>query len=387
MMEFKKMKKITVIHPLDDSYGATKILSYVISILSNFFFIEVWFKTDKVYLESFLSQLPCKSDNITYLKVKSIPVVHSKIFSIKGLVSLLMDFLQFSFFLMNKRNSSGLIYINTYAAGLTSLACRVFLIKNIVHCHENQKNKFSGRALASMIRMSANEIICVSQVVRDYVSGGKENVRTTIIRNGISDIFDNVISDKVIDRENPKFLIVGRVMPEKGYWFLADAVKIVKEKFNISLVIDAYGDAPPNRPTLLENYRDYLKRNDIVENIRLLGFNGRAEYEMLNYDVVLVPSIMSDPFPTTVLEGMRAGCVVVTTSHGGAAEIIQEMHNGLLIEKDDVESFAALLKNIYLNNVDTGNIAIRARDYYENNLTKAVFEKNIVQCIQNFIQD
>lgn len=381
------MNKIVVIHPLDDSYGATKILSYVISILSNYFLIDVWYKNDKKCLQDLILQQSSVNDNITYNKVSCIPVVHSKIFTFKSIYSLISDFLKFTYFLVNTKKNNDLFYINTYAAGLVSFACKLMFIKNIVHCHENQKQKFSGRALASLIRNSANEIICVSSVVKDYVTGGVQNINATVIQNGVSDIFESTISDKIINVVNPRFLIVGRVMPEKGYWFLADAVSKIKNEQHVDFTIDAYGDAPPNRLSLLDDYRKYLRDNNLEDNIRLLGFNAHADSEMFNYDVVLVPSVMSDPFPTTVLEAMRAKCLVIATSHGGAAEIITNNRNGILIDKNDVDGFADVINNIRQQKIDIELLATRARDFYTNNLTRTVFEKNILFCFQNFIKD
>ncbi|MGF6101274.1 glycosyltransferase family 4 protein [Enterobacter sp. A4] len=386
-MDLNKMRKIVVIHPLDDSYGATKILSYVISILSNYFLIEVWFKNDKKCLEEFLSKQSSKFENIKYNKVESIPVVHSKIFTAKGISSLVKDFIKFSFYLFKNKNNYDFFYINTYAAGLVSFGCKLFLVKNIVHCHENQKQKFSGRALAFLIKKSANQIFCVSNVVKDYVTNGDENICATVIKNGVPDIFEDSIAQKKINVSNPKFLIVGRIMPEKGYWFLADAVKILTHNENQSILIDAYGDAPPNRPSLLDDFRHYLQENNIENNVRLLGFSDCADRQMFNYDVVLVPSVMSDPFPTTVLEAMRAKCVIITTSHGGAAEIVSNNNNGILINKDDRDAFAEVLKNICQQNVDTELLASRAREFYATNLTKNIFEKNILSHIQTFIKD
>ncbi|MFP2486461.1 glycosyltransferase family 4 protein [Enterobacter ludwigii] len=386
-MDLKEMRKIVVIHPLDDSYGATKILSYVISILSNYFLIEVWYKNDKKCLEAFLLQQSSKMENINYNRVTSIPVVHSKIFTANGVFCLFKDFIEFSFHLFRNKKKYDLIYINTYAAGLVAFVCKLLRAKNIIHCHENQKQKLSGRALAFLVRKSANQIICVSNVVKEYVTNGDKKICASVVKNGVSDIFENSINEKRIDQANPKFLIVGRVMPEKGYWLLADAVKKLTNNGNQSIQVDAYGDAPPNRSYLLEEYRNYLKENDIDHHIRLLGFSESADSEMFNYDIVLVPSVMSDPFPTTVLEAMRAKCVVITTSHGGAAEIISNNYNGILIDKDDSDAFAEVLKNICQQNVDVELLASRARDYYTSNLTKAHFEKNILNHVQKFIKD
>nr|AFO84315.1 WepB [Cronobacter turicensis] len=382
------MNKAVVIHPLDDSYGATKILAYVIAALTRNYKIEVWYKSNKEFLERFLAAQNFTQENITYRLVPSIPVVHSQIFNIKGMLGLLKELVAFTFIVLKMKRSIGFVYINTYAAGLASFICKLCSVKNIIHCHENQKHKISGRALAYLIRKSADKIICVSKVVRNYVCGTSKNTPAVVIMNGITDIFSEVIDDKKIERHNPRFLIVGRIMPEKGYWFLADAIKrLNKDIGSITFSVDAYGDAPPNRPTLVDEYQEYLKSNKLDNDIKLLGFSQQADREMFNYDVVLVPSIMSDPFPTTVLEAMRAKCLVVTTSHGGAAEIITDGVNGILIQKDDTCMFARILRSIAQGDIDIASLASNARLYYEENLTQSAFEKNIVNCFDSFTKE
>ncbi|EOV0647197.1 glycosyltransferase family 4 protein [Cronobacter turicensis] len=379
--------KIVIIHPLDDSYGATKILSYVITALASNYTIEIWYKSDKKFLEKFIAAQKVVNQNIEYKHTPSIPVVHSQIFNIKGILGLFKEIIAFAFTVIKNKRSVGFFYINTYAAGLASFICKLCAVKNIIHCHENQQHKISGRALASLIRKSADKIICVSNVVKNYACGSNKNTSAVVIRNGITDIFSETIDQKKIDEHKPRFLIVGRIMPEKGYWFLADAIKILKDTQPITFTVDAYGDAPPNRPTLVDDYHEYLKLNKLENDIQLLGFSQQADREMFNYDVILVPSIMSDPFPTTVLEAMRAKCVVVTTAHGGAAEIITDGRNGILIQKGDAHMFAGILKSLAQGDIDIASLASNARLFYKENLTQLAFEKNIVNCFNSFAKE
>lgn len=386
-MDGKMMKKIAIIHPLDDSYGATKILSYVVSALVDKYEIEIWYKSSKNFLVNFLLLQNVPIEKLTFKHIPSIPVVHSKIFNPKGFFYLVKELVSFIAILLRNKKNIDFFYINTYAAGLASFACKLCAAKNIIHCHENQQHKSSGRALSSLIRKSADQIICVSSVVKNYVCGASKNAPAVVIMNGITDVFADVIDLKKIDRKKPKFLIVGRIMPEKGYWFLADAIRSLKEIQPISFFIDAYGDAPPNRTTLVDEYRDYLQKHNLEGDIKLLGFSDRADREMLNYDVVLVPSIMSDPFPTTVLEAMRAKCLVITTSHGGAAEIIEDRQNGILIHKDDTAMFAQILRAVSQGEIEIESMASKARQFYMENLTQTAFERNIVTCFDVFTKE
>lgn len=379
------MEKIIIVHPIDDSYGATKILSYVVSALNNKYSIEIWFKDGVQHLEKLIEQNGIDPENIFFKQVKEIPVIHSKIFTAKGIYLLVKDFSLFFVTLSKYKRKNVMFYINTYAAALVSLACKINGIVNIIHCHENQQHKKLGRILASLVASTADRIICVSQVVKKYTDAGRLSSKSFVVMNGIKDIFGEKVNNKNTDIDRLRFLIVGRVMPEKGYWFLAKAVHMLKCDSNMSIVIDCYGDAPPNRATLFEDYKEFLAQYDISNNIKLHGFSPNADVEMINYDVVLVPSIMVDPFPTTVLEAMRARCLVVTTDHGGAAEIINHGINGILVKKDDVQGLKNVLSDLLEARIDVTTLSRNGRSLYEKSLTDKIFEKNIVSFIDSFL--
>lgn len=381
------MDKIIIVHPIDDSYGATKILSYIVSALNNKFSIEVWFKGSVTHLASLIEQQGVRTGKVCFKQVREIPVVHSKLLTIKGVCSLAKEFTIFCILLFKYRHDNSVFYVNTYAAGLVSVACKINGIKNVVHCHENQSHKTLGRILASLVSKTADKIICVSNVVKQYVDGGKPSLKSVVIMNGIKDIFGKDTNNRTNIASRLRFLIVGRIMPEKGYWFLANAVQHLKYEENISIIIDCYGDAPPNRATLLEDFKNYLKLHDLDHNFILHGFNANADAEMINYDVVLVPSIMSDPFPTTVLEAMRAQALVITTDHGGAVEIMDHGNNGILIKKDDVHGLKKILSDLINHRIDVDRLSKNGRIYYENYLTDKVFEKNIVSFFDLLLKD
>ncbi len=57
-------------------------------------------------------------------------------------------------------------------------------------------------------------------------------------------------------------------------------------------------------------------------------------------DVVVVPSIYLDPFPTITLEAMASGKAVVVTCHGGTRELVVDGVTGYVINPHDIESFS-----------------------------------------------
>jgi glycosyltransferase involved in cell wall biosynthesis len=63
----------------------------------------------------------------------------------------------------------------------------------------------------------------------------------------------------------------------------------------------------------------------------------------------VLPSILSDSFPTVILEAMAAGKPVVATRSGGASEMVLDEETGLLISIGDVEKGAEALDKLIKN--------------------------------------
>ena len=56
-------------------------------------------------------------------------------------------------------------------------------------------------------------------------------------------------------------------------------------------------------------------------------------------DLVLVPSIYPDPFPTVVLEAMQSGTPTIVTCFGGASEAVTDNVTGLVINPFNTDNF------------------------------------------------
>ena len=58
----------------------------------------------------------------------------------------------------------------------------------------------------------------------------------------------------------------------------------------------------------------------------------------------MVPSIDSEGLPTTILEAMAAGRVVVATDVGGATEAIRDGVDGMIVQPRDAAALASALE-------------------------------------------
>ena len=68
--------------------------------------------------------------------------------------------------------------------------------------------------------------------------------------------------------------------------------------------------------------------------------------ELSNADILVQPSNVAEALPRTVLEGMAAGCVIVTSGFGGSGSIIRHGKNGIIVGIANPESFSHSLDGV-----------------------------------------
>jgi glycosyltransferase involved in cell wall biosynthesis len=97
---------------------------------------------------------------------------------------------------------------------------------------------------------------------------------------------------------------------------------------------------------------------------------------MQKASICLVPSLMRDPFPTTVLEAMSAGKPVIATNHGGAAEVIVDGENGYLIPPNEPDQLAQVLMRAIENPSLIRQMGCAAKSTFDSQFTMEHFAAN-----------
>lgn len=123
-----------------------------------------------------------------------------------------------------------------------------------------------------------------------------------------------------------KIAFAGRLIEEKGVNSLLQAYKIVREKYNVCLII--MGTGPLKRKITESDYPDiiFLGQQNSIDVVNVLRIS----------DIFCLPS-RSEGFSTSVLEAALAKCCIVTTKNGGSAELISSDELGLIIDGDSPE--------------------------------------------------
>lgn len=372
------MKRIAFFHPVDDYYGASKILSYILLFLSKEYQCDVYLPK----VTGSLKSLTAGAENINFIEFSELPLAHRGMYNLSGLLSWFKYDIKTFFLLRRIRKQYLFIYINTVALFSVSFLCKMLNVKNVVHCHEYLNGSTYGKLIRLLVNSSANDVISVSKHVASYI--GEDSLT---IHNGIPDakIEGDLLNYKT---ENGKvnFAIVGRVMPEKGQWFLLDALNSLDEDTLNAIKVHIYGDAPPTRAYLMHDLEEKISDMHLNDVVILHGFDSEASSKIKEVDCCLIPSLMADPFPTTVLEAMRAGKVIITTSNGGAKEIIQDGVNGFIIDPNDVNAFTSTLRRVAsLSTQQMKQMGESARSTFLENYTVEKFQLRFNEVIRKYI--
>jgi glycosyltransferase involved in cell wall biosynthesis len=137
-------------------------------------------------------------------------------------------------------------------------------------------------------------------------------------------------------------LFAGRLTTDKGTHQLLAALQQVIQTVPQAtlLVLSSHPiEAQINQPEYAT-----LRAKHILSGGWLSGAELAAAYHLA--DVIAVPSIVFDTFPTVILEAMAAGKPVIATCWGGAREIVLEGQTGYIINPFDTPDFATKLTRL-----------------------------------------
>lgn len=179
-----------------------------------------------------------------------------------------------------------------------------------------------------------DKIITASKA-QEYILNANGIKNTFTINNGISEYNEGINFDKVtafrdkynIRSDEKVILWAGRLSKAKGLdQVLVVINRLIENNYRFRLLVVG-GDIIND-----EKLDKYLISTGWLNSEEM-----RVMYEVSN--LVIVPSICIDVFPTVVLESMQSGTPVVATCFGGASEAVVNGKTGFIINPFDTDVF------------------------------------------------
>ena len=131
---------------------------------------------------------------------------------------------------------------------------------------------------------------------------------------------------------------VGRLVPEKGYDVLVDALLVLRER-GVRVQWQALGEGPESIPlrTAVRSFGD---------DVRFLGPRSRHEIsEVLSTSHALVVPSRREGLGMVALEALHVGCPVIASATGGLVELV-ERGDGVLVAPGDPVALADAIASL-----------------------------------------
>lgn len=309
----------------------------------------------------------------THVVPLSLPEAHNKTDKVKrfSIYDLLNDFRQLrvigQLHKVVKQHGISLIHANSLSVALLGgVVAKWNRIPILMH----KRYATSYGILDKICEKLLHRVILVSEATRwDFASEKKQ----TLIYNGVDlDAFqatqaevDNLrtelfpADDKVVYvGEGQNFpVVVGvvtRITPEKGIHFLIRAMAELKETvLNNSVDVKLLIVGGPYFQKDYE-YMASLKQETadlgVADSVIFTGFLSDTRVVTSLLDIVLVPSIIPEACPRTIIEAMAVSKPVIATPLGGSKELVTPA-TGVLVSPENAEEIASAITKL-ANNQD-----------------------------------
>lgn len=186
---------------------------------------------------------------------------------------------------------------------------------------------------------------------------------------------------KECSNEATSFIIVTRLIREKGTHLFIEAAKVLKEKYpNAEFHIIG---AVQNSPSAVK-----------VEDLKTLHENGVVVFHgtqsnilehLTQRDVFVLPSFYREGVPRSILEALSVGLPIITTDTPGCRETIIEGENGFLIPTQNLEALINAMEFFITNPDKLKEMGLRSRKYAEDRFDVNIINKDLLNSINKIL--
>lgn len=244
-----------------------------------------------------------------------------------------------------------LIYSNTIVSPWGAIAANFLNKPHIWHIREygdldhSLKFNLGYEETIKFIENNSDLIITNSKSVSEHISKYLNYKKPEIVYNYV-EISKKYLEEKIQNpyknKDSLKIIICGNIHPGKNQLEGIKAVsKLIKKNLNVELLIlGTIGDKQ-----YLNEILDYIKTNNIENNVAILDFVKNPYPFIKKSDIVLIPSV-KEAYGRTAVEGMLLQKVVVANDGGGTKEIIKNGETGFVYKSGNIEELEEILTKL-----------------------------------------
>tara|TARA_R110002111_G_scaffold225091_1_gene286670 strand:+ start:451 stop:1599 length:1149 start_codon:yes stop_codon:yes gene_type:complete len=178
------------------------------------------------------------------------------------------------------------------------------------------------------------------------------------------------------------FIIVARLIKEKGIALFIDAAETLKAKYPKAEfhIIGAPEDSPS--AVKLEKLNMLQDEGTIIYH----GLQHNIPEQLFKRDIFVLPTYYREGVPRSILEALSVGMPIITTNTPGCKETVINGENGFLIKPQNLDELINAMEYFLANKEKIKEMGINSRNYAKERFDVNIINKNLLDIINSVLK-
>ena len=182
-----------------------------------------------------------------------------------------------------------------------------------------------------------------------------------------------------------RFLLVARMLYDKGIGYYVEAAKKLKEKYGDRVEFRLLGFLDVNNPSAVSQE---VMQSWVDEGfVNYLGISDSVEKEISKVDCMVLPSFYREGVPKSLLEACAMGKPIITTDNVGCRETVDDGVNGYLCVPRSSDSLIdkldIMIQKSHKERLDMG---LKSRIKVEREFDEKIVIKKYLQAVKSAVE-
>lgn len=236
------------------------------------------------------------------------------------------------------------VYVSTLTIPSWIVLAR--LLRTPVVCHVHEAERSAGPLLRRLLALPvswASSVIVNSRFSLDVLTASAPAVRNraAVVYNGIPGPGSITPARPALDGP-VRLVYVGRLSPRKGPQVAVAALTELRRR-GVPACLDLVGSVFPGYEWFEAELRNTVDREGLADVVTFSGFQPDVWPALAAADIVLVPSVVDEPFGNTAVEAVLAARPLVVSDTSGLREAAEGYLSARRVPPDRPHDWAAAI--------------------------------------------
>lgn len=224
------------------------------------------------------------------------------------------------------------------------------------------------------------KVISVGKVPRNVIQTFVPEIPVQDLLYGVRDVANSQKEMPNDYHEKVCFVTIGYIEERKGQDILIEAIKKLPVELREKAVFYLVGQ---NTSVMAQKIKVELEN---LPEVRMTGTVNRDEINRIlsGADALICPS-REDPMPTVATEAMMHSVPCIVSDVAGTEKYISDGENGFVFQSGNVEELAEKIIWCICHREELTAIGSSARKIYDNEFSMDVFERNVLNVVEEML--